>query len=215
MARGGDDTGPTPSSGNERGASEAEPERAGRSGLLYCGQCGALNPIANHFCAACGTILVDAFHGTEGLRVYSRPDAAARLVAIVPSGTEIDLVPGDDAPADFARVRLADGRLGYVRLAEVEALVAAPAATDPGASHRAAAPDINTNARGCVSPGAALAALLLLVATGTLLMVMLARSDAAGSGILTAIFCLLIVPFLLLTIGFYLYARAHDDAGQA
>ena len=178
---------------------------SGRSSLLYCGQCGALNPVSNAFCAACGTILVDAFHGTEGLRVYERPDAAARLVTIVPSGNELEILPDAGAPADFARVRVANGQIGYVRLPEVEALPEQVARALPRQ------PDINTHARGCVSSTAALAALVLLVVTGALGFILLLRSDAAGNGILTVIFCLVIVPFLLLTIGLYLYARTRED----
>ncbi len=177
----------------------------GRSSLLYCGQCGAINPVSNAFCAACGTILVDAFHGTEGLRVYERPDAAARLVTMVPSGSELEILPDARAPADFARVRVANGQIGYVRLPEVEALPD----TAPRSGPRR--PDINTHARGCVSSTAALASLALLVITGALGFILLLRSDAAGNGILTVVFCLLIVPFLLLTIGLYLYARTRED----
>src|SRR5215210_5434271 len=110
-----------------------------RSALIYCGLCGALNPSTNHYCAACGTTLVDAFHATEGLRVYERPDAASRLVELVPAGSELDVVEDPSAPADFVRVRLPRGRLGYIRLREVEARAAGP---PPTASTRA--PDINT-----------------------------------------------------------------------
>jgi hypothetical protein len=195
-----------PQAGAAAGAEEETAAEPARSGLLYCGLCGALNPASNHFCAACGTTLVDAFHGTEGLRIYQRPDAAARLVAIVPAGRELDLLPDAGAPADFARVRLEDGRIGYVRLPEVESLAAAPAARS--APRR---PDINTNARGCVSSGAALAALALLLVTGTLGLVLLVRTDVAGSGILTLVFCLVVAPVLLLTIGLYLYARNRED----
>src|SRR5919112_1521410 len=100
---------------------------AAGSTVIYCGLCGALNPASNHFCAACGSTLVDAFHASEGLRVYERPDSAARLVEIVPAGTELDIVEDPTAPEDFVRVRLPHGRLGYIRLQEVEALAnAAP-----------------------------------------------------------------------------------------
>ena len=176
---------------------------ATRGGLLYCGLCGALNPATNHFCAACGTTLVDAFHGTEGLRVYERPDSASRLVEIVPSGRELDVVEDPNAPEDFVRIRVASGRLGYIRLQEVEALVTAPSA-GPGA------PDINTNARGCVTPAAALAALGLLIATATLGLVLILTS-AQDSGLLATLFCLGVGPFLLLTIGVYLYARGREE----
>lgn len=180
-----------------------------RSALIYCGLCGALNPAISHYCAACGTTLVDAFHATEGLRVYERPDSAARLVEIVPSGTELDVVEDPTAPADFVRVRLPHGRLGYIRLQEVEAQTD----LDPDPERLARTPDINTNARGCVSKTAALASLALLVVTGTLGLVLLLRDrqGSDGTGLLALIFCLGVVPFLLLTIGFYLYARTRDE----
>ena len=181
-----------------------------RSSLIYCGLCGALNPATSHYCAACGTTLVDAFHATEGLRVFERPDPAARLIEIVPSGQELDIVEDRDAPADYVRVRLGSGRLGYVRLADVAALEAGGAtALPPGSAGRV--PDINTNARGCVSSSAAIGALALLLVTVTLLLILLALSDDPDASLFAAIFCVLVVPFLLLTIGFYLYARSRED----
>ncbi len=178
----------------------------GRSTLIYCGLCGALNPATNHYCAACGTTLVDAFHATEGLRVFERPDSASRLVEIVPAGSELDIVEDPEAPEDFVRVRLAQGRLGYIRLQEVEALASAPRQA-PGLG----APDINTNARGCVTPTAALASLALLIVTATLGLFLILRSESSDSGILASIFCLAVAPFMALTIGFYLYARSRDE----
>src|SRR5215208_7216795 len=86
--------------------------------------CGALNPAFNHYCAACGTTLVDAFHATEGLRVYERPDSASRLIDVVPSGTELETVEEREPHEDFVRVRLESGKLGYIRLQEVAALTA-------------------------------------------------------------------------------------------
>ena len=41
-----------------------------QGGVIYCGSCGALNPRTNHYCSACGHQLVDAYHPSEGLRVY-------------------------------------------------------------------------------------------------------------------------------------------------
>src|ERR671917_1556878 len=73
-------------------AETRNPLDEGGSGLIYCGLCGALNPATNHFCAACGTTLVDAFHASEGLRVFERPDAASRLIEILPSGGDIDVL---------------------------------------------------------------------------------------------------------------------------
>ena len=90
-----------------------------RSGLIYCGLCGALNPSSNHYCARCGSTLVDAFHATEGLRVFQQPDDASRIVEIVTSGRSLEVLPDADSPADYARIQLEDGRIGYVKLSEV------------------------------------------------------------------------------------------------
>ena len=54
-----------------------------RVGVIYCGSCGAMNPRTNHFCSACGHQLVDAYHASEGLRVYLTPDPGAPLVEIL------------------------------------------------------------------------------------------------------------------------------------
>ena len=91
---------------------------AAGSTVIYCGLCGALNPASNYYCAACGTTLVDAFHATEGLRVFERPDPAARLIEILPSGGELEVVEDAAASADWLRIRLPYGRLGYVEDAE-------------------------------------------------------------------------------------------------
>ena len=192
---------PPPNAGDERGPG------AIRGGLLYCGLCGALNPATNHFCAACGTTLVDAFHGSEGLRVYERPDSASRLVEIVAAGGELDVVEDPNAPEDFVRVRLRSGKLGYIRLHEVEALAAASSRH----GSQPARPDINTNARGCVTPGAALGALALLVVTATLGLVLIFNSASSDSGLFAFIFCVGVAPFMLLTIGVYLFARGRED----
>ncbi|HEV2106772.1 MAG TPA: hypothetical protein VGR16_00760 [Thermomicrobiales bacterium] len=185
---------------------EAGIDNAGRSSLIYCGFCGALNPASNHYCAACGSTLVDAFHASEGLRVFERPDSASRLIEIVASGTELEIVEDADAPEDFVRIRLPHGRLGYIRLQEVETL----AGTGAILSDRNQ-PNINTNARGCVTPSAAAGALALLLVTGTLGMFLILRSDSPDAGILAGIFCLAVAPFLLLTIGLYLYARNREE----
>jgi hypothetical protein len=181
-----------------------EPERAP---LIYCGQCGALNPATNHFCAACGATLLDAFHASEGLRVYERPDTASRLIEIVPAGNELDVVEDPDAPMEFVRVKLSTGRLGYIRLADVEALATAAPTERP----RLDIPDINTRARGCVTPTAAVASLALLVVIATFGYYLLNREDVANSGFLALIFCLALAPLLLLTIGVYLYARGREE----
>ena len=190
-------------------------ERSGE-GLIFCGMCGALNPAGRYYCAACGTTLVDAFHATEGLRVYERPDSASRLVEIVSSGTELEIVEDENAPEDFVRVRLPYGRLGYIRLKEVEAMAAAAGAPVSGSSPTPArrsrpAPDINTNATGCISSTAALGAIALLAVIGVLMLVLLATSDTYDQGTILLVFCFGLGPFLLLTIGVYLYAKNRED----
>jgi hypothetical protein len=195
---------------------DQEAEDRGGEGLIFCGMCGALNPAGRYYCAACGTTLVDAFHATEGLRVYERPDSASRLIEIVPSGSELELVEDPDAPEDFARVRLQYGRLGYIRLKEVEAMAAAAAAPigepasvamRPGRP----APDINTNATGCISSTAALASIALVVAVGALLLALMWRADTYDQGTILLVFCFGLGPFAVLTIAFYLYARSREE----
>jgi hypothetical protein len=192
-----------------------EEEARSGVGLIFCGMCGALNPAGRYYCAACGTTLVDAFHATEGLRVYERPDSASRLIEIVASGTELELVEDPNAPEDFVRVRLPYGRLGYIRLKEVEALAAAAGTPVEGAvtSSRGArpAPDINTNATGCISSTAALAALALFVAIGALLIALLLKADLYDQGTILIVFCFGLGPFLVLTIAVYLYAKSRED----
>jgi hypothetical protein len=176
--------------------------------------CGALNPAGRYYCAACGTTLVDAFHATEGLRVYERADSASRLIEIVDSGTELEIVEDPNASEDFVRVRLPYGRLGYIRLNEVEAMAAAsgaaPGDTATGVS-ATRAPNINTNATGCISSTAALGAIALLAIVGILMLVLLATSDTYDQGTILLVFCFGLGPFMLLTIGVYLYARSRED----
>jgi hypothetical protein len=175
------------------------------SGLIYCGLCGALNPASSHFCAACGTTLVDAFHATEGLRVFERPDPAARLIEILPSGGELDVVEDAAAPVDWVRIRLPYGRLGYVRAAD------AAATSGPAVSLHTRPPDINTNARGCVTSTAALWALALLVVTALLGVAIVFRARPQDAGLLGIVFCLTLGPLILLTIGAYVAARTRED----
>ena len=174
--------------------------------LIFCGMCGALNPSTNFYCAACGSTLVDAFHASEGLRVFERPDAASRIIEIVPAGTELDVHEDPDAPADYVRVRLSYGRLGYIRLAEVSALASAPPPAVLTGS-----PDINTNARGCVSPVAALASLILLILLSSFTLYLLGQEDSGDAGFLSFVTCLIVAPLALLMIFLYLMARDRED----
>ena len=179
---------------------------AAGSTVIYCGLCGALNPASSYYCAACGTTLVDAFHATEGLRVFERPDPAARLIEILPAGGELEVVEDSAASADWLRIRLPHGRLGYVQVAE-----AAAAAPGPATSHRLRPPDINTNARGCVTSSAALWALALLVLMAIFGVVILARARQEDAGLLGIVFCITLGPLILLTIGAYVAARTRED----
>jgi hypothetical protein len=179
---------------------------AAGSTVIYCGLCGALNPASSYYCAACGTTLVDAFHATEGLRVFERPDPAARLIEILPSGGELEVVEDPAASADWLRIRLPYGRLGYVQTAEASA-----ATPGPTAATRLRPPDINTNARGCVTSSAALWALALLVLTAIFGVVILARARQEDAGLLGIVFCITLGPLILLTIGAYVAARTRED----
>lgn len=168
--------------------------------------CGALNPATSFYCAACGSTLVDAFHASEGLRVFERPDAASRIIEIVPSGTELDINEDPDAPSDYVRVRLPYGRLGYIRLAEVSSL---GQATSPLTDTRT--PDINVRARGCVSPMAALASLALLILFSSFSLYLLSQEDTGDAGFLALLTCLIVAPIALLMIFLYLMARDRED----
>jgi hypothetical protein len=191
-------------------AASSEVDEASRAQLIYCGLCGALNPGSSYYCAACGTTLVDAFHASEGLRVYDRPDTASRLIEIVPAGSELDIVEDPDSPADFVRVKLSHGRLGYIRLDDVAALANAPRPATPiDATH--GAPDINTNARGCVTQTGALGALILLVVLSTLVFVYIGQSDSSESGIMALAACVTLGPLLVVTIGLYVFARSREE----
>jgi hypothetical protein len=189
----------------------AEPvQSAERASLLYCGQCGALNPATNHYCAACGATIVDAFRATEGLRIYDRPDTASRVIEIVSAGTELGLVDDPDSPADFLRVKLEYGRLGYARIADIEALAGADAAPQRPVGE----PDINTNARGCVTQSGALLALLLLFMLTALTLVYINQSDIEEQGIVALAACVTLGPLLLLTIALFIYARSREEAAE-
>jgi hypothetical protein len=193
-------------SGREHREGWDEGTSAAGSTLIYCGLCGALNPASSYYCAACGTTLFDAFHASEGLRVFERPDPAARLIEILPSGGELDIVADLEASADWVRIRLPYGRLGYVRAADA---TAAAAGTPASSSIRP--PDINMNARGCVTSSAALWALALLVITALFGVVIVLRARPQDSGLLGLIFCITLGPLILLTIGAYVAARSRED----
>ena len=72
-------------------------------------------------------------------------------------------------------------------------------------------PDINTNARGCVSSAAALWALVLLVVVAVFGVVILLRARPEDAGLLSVVFCITLGPLILLTIGAYVAARTRED----
>lgn len=209
-----DPAGLVPKSGPDRLRPDAEGsadgDDASRAQLIYCGLCGALNPGSSYFCAACGTTLVDAFHASEGLRVYDKADTASRLIEIVPAGSELDIVEDPDAPDDFVRVKLSHGRLGYIRLHDVAALANAPKPTGP-IDESLGTPDINTNARGCVTPTGALGAVILMIVLSTLVFIYIGQSDSSESGIMALAACVTLGPLLIVTIGLYIFARSRDE----
>jgi hypothetical protein len=174
-----------------------------QGGVIYCGSCGALNPRTNHYCSACGHQLVDAYHPSEGLRVYLTPDPGAALVEIVDPGSDITVVETtEELPADFAKVLLEDGRLGYVRLREVES--AAEDGVTPG----------RREATGCISSTAVLAILALLLLSATFVFVTAVRGGDSSNNFIAVLACITIVPFLLLVVGLYLYMRKREDELQ-
>lgn len=173
---------------------------SGQIGVIYCGSCGAMNPRTNHYCSACAHQLVDAYHASEGLRVYITPDPGAPLVEIVDTGTDLTVVDtSEDLPSDFVKVTLPDGRVGYVRLREVEGAVGTG---DPSSRREQV---------GCISSTAMLAIMALAILTGALVLITALQSDDANAGFISVLVCLTVVPFLLLVVGFYLYVRKREE----
>jgi hypothetical protein len=181
---------------------------AGRSPVIYCSSCGALNPATNHYCSACAHQLVDAYHPSEGLRIYSAPDPGAPLVDIVGPGMEIAPVDiGETLPGDFVRVTLSDGRTGYIRLHEIDF----PEARESKSSANGKRP---LGGQSCINSWAVLAVLALLVVTGLLAMIIALQSRDAGNDFLAILACFTVVPFFLQVVGFYLAVRSREE-GQA
>lgn len=175
---------------------------SGPVGVIYCGTCGALNPRTNHYCSACGHQLVDAYHASEGLRIYLTPDPGAALVDIVDPGSDITVVETDEQlPTDFAKVHLGDGRIGYVRLREVEQVAGAVEADAQPREQRA----------GCISSTAVLAILALMLLTSTLVLITAFQSNDPNADFISVIACFTVVPFFMLVVGFYLYVRKREQ----
>jgi hypothetical protein len=174
---------------------------AEESGVIYCGSCGALNPRVNHFCANCGHQLVDAYHASEGLRVYLTPDPAAPLVEIVDPNLEISVLETDEPlPVDFAKIALPDGRIGYVWLREVEQ--ALPEMRIVGANGRPL---------GCISSTAILAVIALMILGGLLVLLVGFRSNDGTADFLSVLACLTLVPTIIAVAFFYFYTRKREQ----
>lgn len=171
-------------------------------GILYCGSCGALNPRTNHYCSACGHALVDAYHASEGLRIYATADSGAALVDIVDPGSDIVVIETNETlPADFVKISLPDGRIGYVRLREVERVAGDVVPAEPGRREPV----------GCISSTGLLAIILLAAVVGILAMVIAFQSTDANADFLAVLSCIVVVPFFAVVIGFYLYVRKRED----
>ena len=173
---------------------------AEQTGIIYCGSCGALNPRSNHFCSACGHQLVDTYHSSEGLHVYQHADPSAPIVEIIDPGAEIDVVVSEeDIPGDFVKVALEDGRIGYVRLRDVEQ-----------AYPEAQSEPVRREPVGCIS-STALLAIIILSALGIALTMLVAfRSDDSTADFIAVLSCIGLVPVFLAVIGFYLYTRKRE-----
>lgn len=171
-------------------------------GILYCGSCGAMNPRTNHYCSACGHALVDAYHASEGLRVYTTADTGAALVDIVDPGADITVLETSETlPSDFVKVSLPDGRTGYVRLREVERVAGDVAPQEP----------TRREPVGCISSSALLAIIALSVVVAALALVTAFQSTDANADFLAVLSCIVVVPFYILVIGFYLYVRKREE----
>lgn len=161
-----------------------------------------MNPRANHYCSACGHALVDAYHASEGLRIYMTPDIAATLVDIVDPGADIDVLETtEELPSDFVKVALPDGRTGYVRLREVEAIAGDIAPAEP----------TRREPVGCISPTALLTIIILAVLVAAFAIISAFQSTDANADLIAVIACVVVVPFFVLIIGFYLYVRKRED----
>jgi hypothetical protein len=81
----------------------------------------------------------------------------------------------------------------------------------PGNPDSAAELAINTNARGCVSSTAALAAIALVGLLAILMLIVMERASTYDQGTLAIIFCMGLGPLMLMTVLLYLYAKGRED----
>src|SRR5690606_29202830 len=127
------------------------------------------------------------------------PDPGAPLVEILDPGANINVVETDEElPADFVKIALDDGRIGYVRLREVEAAIGADASPT------------RREPIGCITPVALVAVMALLIVTAIMMLLIALRSDEEGA-LYPALACLIVVPSLIFVVGFYLYVRKREE----
>lgn len=132
--------------------------------------------------------------------MYATPDPGAPLVEILDTGADLTVVSTDEQlPADFAKVTLEDGRVGYVHLREVDAAV-----VGGGLEER-------REPVGCVSSTALLAIAALLVLSVALIFLTASRSGDPNASLIAVLGCAFVVPFLLVVVGFYFYVRKRED----
>lgn len=132
--------------------------------------------------------------------MYATPDPSAPLVEILDAGSDLTVVATEEQlPSDFAKVTLEDGRSGYVHLREVGAVI------DAGSEGE------RREAVGCISSTALLAIAALLVLSVALAFLTASRSGDANASLIAVLGCALVVPFLLLVVGFYFYVRKRED----
>ena len=72
-------------------------------------------------------------------------------------------------------------------------------------------PDINTNARGCITQTGALLALALLMMLTILTLVYISQTTVEEQGIVALAACVSLGPLVLITIAIYIYARSRDE----
>ena len=109
------------------------------------------------------------------------------------------------------RVKLEYGRLGYIRVADIEAL----ASLATGRPDPLGVPDINTNARGCITQTGALLALALLMLLTVFTVFYISQTTAEEQGIVALAACVSLGPLLIVTVAIYIYARSRDERLEA
>ncbi len=130
------------------------------------------------------------------------PDTAATLVDIVDPGADIDVLETtEDLPRDFVKVALPDGRTGYVRLQEVEQVAGDLEPAEP----------TRREPVGCISSTALLTIIVLAVLVAGFALIVSFQSTDANADLIAVLSCIVVVPFFILVIGFYLYVRKRED----